>query len=373
MHLLFDTSVAAFGVGGVARHTRALATALPAVAARYGWRVSTAALPAWMHPDGRRGGLHRGRVLAWDVYYRRVLLPARARAVGATVIYSEARLPVPGGVPLVAPLYDLMPILFPQFLPWQQRVQLGYFLRHAERNTDHLLAIAHQTRHEAMRYAGVSPAHLSVAPPGVGAAFRPVPPAQQQAVLQRYGIVPPYVLAVGVNRPNKNRARIVAAMAQVWQQTDLPQRLVVVGSDAATLAPLLAGHPAAARVQAVGFVPDDAMPALYSAADLLLFPSLYEGFGLPVLEAMACGCPVVTADVAALPETAGDAAVLVNPYHSSTIAAGVQQVLCDDTHAATLRARGIARAARFTWERTADATMQGILRMLAQRGRQTGA
>jgi glycosyltransferase involved in cell wall biosynthesis len=197
--------------------------------------------------------------------------------------------------------------------------------------------------------------------------FQPIPQEQAFTIVAQYGIPMPYLLFVGSLQARKNLVRLLCAYAKV-RQCILTPPLVIVGarrwrSDpiartvaALTLEPFLVF---------TGFVPDEALPALYSAATLFLFPSLYEGFGFPVLEAMACGTPVVTSNLTSLPEVAGDAALLVNPYDVNDIADAIQTALTMPEVMATLRHRGLAQATRFSWDQTARETISLYQRIVA--------
>lgn len=196
--------------------------------------------------------------------------------------------------------------------------------------------------------------------------FRPIPKAEATIIVTRYGIPMPYLLFVGSLQVRKNLPRLLNAYALVRQRIQTPH-LVLVG------ARIWRSHPIARTVAALNlepylqftdFIPDEALPALYSAATLFLFPSLYEGFGFPVLEAMACGTPVVTSNLTSLPEVAGNAAFMVNPYDVSDIADAIQTVLTCPEVAAALRYRGLVQAARFSWERTAQKTIALYERVL---------
>lgn len=178
------------------------------------------------------------------------------------------------------------------------------------------------------------------------------------AFLHRQGLVRPYVLAVGNLEPRKNLPGLLRAFARL--APEVPHDLVLVGAEGwltgeihATLDELRLGG----RVRMTGFVEDADLPAWYGAADLFVYPSLYEGFGLPVLEAMACGAPVVTSNVSSLPEVAGDAALLVDPSDVDSIAEEMRRGLTDAALALDLRRRGQLRAADFTWDRTAEQTV----------------
>jgi glycosyltransferase involved in cell wall biosynthesis len=182
-------------------------------------------------------------------------------------------------------------------------------------------------------------------------------PAEPRAeVERRFGIDGRYVLYVSNHQRKKNTERLVEAFARVAAaRPDVS--LVLTGWHTPRfrlVLDVIEREGLRERVRILGHVPDDALPALYRAADVFALPSLHEGFGIPVLEALACGTPVVTSNVSALPEIAGDAAELVDPYDVGAIAAALLRVLADDERAAELRRLGPAQAARFTWRRSAE-------------------
>lgn len=185
--------------------------------------------------------------------------------------------------------------------------------------------------------------------------FRPMAESEIEPILRRHGINFPYVLYVGSTEPRKNLVRLLDAFARLRLAT-CTWHLVIVGARDWTARRIV--H-AVERLQLrdavhfTGLVQEDDLPGLYCGADLFVFPSLLEGFGLPVIEAMACGTPVVTSTSSSLPEVAGDAAVLVDPYDPAAIAHAMLRVLEDRALALELRARGMARARQFTWEQAA--------------------
>jgi len=179
--------------------------------------------------------------------------------------------------------------------------------------------------------------------------------------LARLGIERPYVLFVGTLQPRKNLARVLEAFGSVVAR-GLPHRLVLVGQRGWLADPIFAAvqasEPAAReRIHLTGYLADDDLPLVYTGADALIFPSLYEGFGLPALEAMACGTPVLTSDTSSLPEVVGEAALTVDPLDTAAIAAGLERLATDEPLRRELRGRGLARAARFTWRRAAERTL----------------
>lgn len=188
-----------------------------------------------------------------------------------------------------------------------------------------------------------------------------------RSVLACYGIHFPYILYVGSDAARKNLARLLEAYAQLCDWSS-QWRLVIGGVRSWKSGPFFTAVQQlnlAERLHFIEFVEEEDLPALYNGADLFVFPSLYEGFGLPVLEAMACGTPVVTSNTASLPEVAGDAAVLVDPYNVDEMAAAICRVLADKALAATLRYKGLARVRKFSWERTAQQTAAVYEKVLA--------
>lgn len=191
----------------------------------------------------------------------------------------------------------------------------------------------------------------------------PAPPAE---LLRRVGIDGPYVLGVGTLEPRKNLPRLIEAFATLPEAVRAGRRLVLVGATGWNTDDTLASIAQHADVvRALGHVAEDDLPALYRGADLMACPSLYEGFGLPVLEAMAAGAPVLTSDRSSLPEVAGDAAVLVDPTDTAAIRAGLHRALGDERLRTRLAARGRERARDFSWERCARETI-AVLERAAQ-------
>ena len=256
--------------------------------------------------------------------------------------------------PIVATCYDLEPLrhpeLFPRRLVWYSRL----FAR-TLRRADRVVTISHATAADVAALAGVPADRIVVTHLGVDAGFRPMPAEEVARVRARYALPDRFVCYVGNTMPHKNLERAVQAMARV-QHGCGPVPFVIAGA-ADRYRPSVAA--AAARcglgdgVRFIGRVPDADLAGLLSAAAVFLYPSLYEGFGLPVLEALACGCPVVTSNRASLPEVVGDAARVCDPLDVSALADAVASLLTDAGEAAALRRAGPARAATFTWTRCA--------------------
>ncbi len=230
---------------------------------------------------------------------------------------------------------------------------------------DRVLADSEATRADLIRLLGTPPEKVEVLYSGVDARFRPEPePGERERLRARYGLDRPYVLSVGTLQPRKNYVRLIRAFVRL---PDTGRVLVIAGGRGWLYESVLeeaARHPD--RVRVLGFVEDEDLPALYRGADLFVFPSFYEGFGLPVLEAMACGVPVVCSGVSSLPEVAGDAALLVDPEDEEGLGRAMQRALEDEELRGEMRVRGQARAALFTWERAARQLLR-VIYELSQR------
>jgi glycosyltransferase involved in cell wall biosynthesis len=195
---------------------------------------------------------------------------------------------------------------------------------------------------------------------GVDDRFRPQPEGAVRSFRDSYALDRPYVLFVGVLEPRKNLDRLVRAYELAVARTGAPHLLVLIGAigwkqEAALRA--IEQSPLSDRIRLLGYVPERHLPAAYSGADAFLYPSLHEGFGLPPLEAMACGVPVLTSNVTSLPEVVGDAAICVDPSDVEAIAWELERLLSDTALRAQLAARGLRRAQEFCWDKVAERTM----------------
>jgi glycosyltransferase involved in cell wall biosynthesis len=224
---------------------------------------------------------------------------------------------------------------------------------------DAIVTVSEHSRRDIVRHLNVDPSRVHAVPSAAGAHFRPVDRSCSAAVARRHGITGPYLLYVGSVEARKNLPRLLEAYARLRRRSTRWQ-LVVVGARTWKYGPVfetvrrLGLEP---HVRFTGFVRDEELPALYSGADLFVFPSLYEGFGLPILEAMACGAPVITSACSSLPEVAGTAAILIDPLDVETLGDAIWRVLDDRRLADSLRQRGLARAAQFRWDRTVEQTL----------------
>jgi len=349
--IALDTTVAALDLAGTGRHIRSLEAALrPILGERI---VSIRSRFAAPHAGPRTPG-DMVRTLVRDLWWHQTGVERAARRAGADILHLPAAAgPLRGRLPTVVTIHDLRVLHAPQeFRPWFRqyaRVVIPRLARRAAR----VITVSETTRRDVMEHLGLPEDRVVTVPNGVTISGQP-------SALREYHLPPRYVLSVGTLEPRKNLIRLFEAV-RLLAQRPATRDIVLVHAGGygwlaqdivrAARAPALQG-----RVRLLGYVTEEDLAGLYRQAQLLAYPSLAEGFGLPVLEAMAAGCPVVTSDRSSLPEVAGGAAVLVEPECVEAIAEGIRHVWEDDVLAADLKARGRARARLFSWERTARLT-----------------
>jgi len=261
--------------------------------------------------------------------------------------------------PTVLTVHDLIFEAFPQHHTWTNRAFLQVAMPLFVRAADAIIAVSQQTRRDLIARYGTSERKIRVIYEGIDDRFAPIGPPAVARIRQQYSPERPYLLMVGTLEPRKNHAAAMRALARL-KQAGHPHRLLISGGKGWLFEPvaaLVAELGLTDDVTFAGRVPDDDLPALYAGADALLLPSLYEGFGFPVLEAMACGTPVVCADSSSLTEVAGDAALLVPATDDEALAAAVERILTEPGLADGLRRRGAVQAARFRWEKCAAETV----------------
>ncbi len=271
-------------------------------------------------------------------------------------------MPYRPGVAAVFTCHDLIPLLFRQYFSAHQRLIYRFTHQLALNTAQMTIAVSQSTRNDLLRFFHVSPDRIAVIQEGVDEHFRPPSHAAIDRVRTAYALPDRYVLYFGSNKPHKNVPHLIEAFAKLG-----------IRDQGTKIGLVIAGHwdrryPRAKelaerlnlieKVKFIGPVADADLPALYGGAELFVFPSEYEGFGLPVLEAMACGTPVVCSNRSSLLEVVGDAARVCDPHDVEALAHAIEQVLTDQDARATLRQRSLARAAQFAWEQTAQQTLR---------------
>jgi alpha-1,3-rhamnosyl/mannosyltransferase len=263
--------------------------------------------------------------------------------------------------PLVTTVHDMIFDRYPEYIPgFRYMAPYRVSSRIALRRAKSVIAVSEATRQDIITYAGTRFEKIVTIPNGVEARYQPVVrESERRRVRDRYRLPQRYVLAVGARRPHKNVGRLVSAFASLIDQ--VPHSLVLVGSvDPRFVDDAVDGVArlrAAGRVLEIDRVEEADLPAVYSMAELFVQPSVIEGFGLPVLEAMACGCPVACSRSSSLPEVAGEAALLFDPLSEAEMSATVQRALASEALRCSLQERGRLRARSFTWDSVAAQTL----------------
>jgi glycosyltransferase involved in cell wall biosynthesis len=350
--------------GGIGRYTRELMDALGQVGSPP--VLLHAGRAAEQRPDlvelaGARllpGLLTLGQAeIAWAAWRRRLALVHDP--TGSTPLLLT-------GARRVATIHDVIPYIYPETSTTLDRLIYRVWLPLAVRRLNAIITDSQQSKRDIVKYLRVKPEKITVISIAAAAHYRPMSETDVRPVLERYGITFPYILYVGSIEARKNLARLLEAYARLrdWSQE---WKLVIVGARKWKFSPVfetvqrLGLEP---HIHFTGYVEEADLPALYNGARLFVFPSLYEGFGLPVLEAMACGTPVVTSNTSSLPEVVGNAALLIDPQDVAAITAGMREALEKPELAAEMREKGLIQARQFTWERTARETLAVYARVL---------
>ena len=269
--------------------------------------------------------------------------------------------PLPRGRAVVT-IHDIIHLLYPQFLPNRAaHLYARVMIRRALKRADRIITVSHSSQRDLVDYFGVASLRIEVIYNGVSRRFRPdVPEQERRRVADKHGLPSPYLLFLGSERPHKNARNVVRAFAEARRRAALPHALVLAGTlpkNQGRVEALIEALDLESVVCRTGIVHDQDMPGLFAGADAFLYPTLYEGFGLPVVEAMACGVPVLTSSTSALQEVAGGHALLVDPMDVDAIAAGIVTLATDAGKRAELAKLGLARAADFSWDKAAEATL----------------
>jgi glycosyltransferase involved in cell wall biosynthesis len=272
----------------------------------------------------------------------------------------------------VLTIHDLIFLLFPEYHLPLNKWFLNRFVPIFVRRADAIIAISKCTKGDLIRYYSVPSEKIKVIYEGVDARFQPVTePDALARVRAIYGLPERFILYVGTIEPRKNLSTLLEAY-RLLREEGLEHRLIIVGRKGWLYRDFfqrLRRLGLEGEVIFPGFVSDEDLPALYSAADLFVFPSLYEGFGLPPLEAMACGTPVIASNSSSLPEVIGDAGIMVDPLDVGGLLRAIELVLRDERMRRGMRARGLKQAAKFSWERAAAMTMEVYQSVLGHKNR----
>jgi glycosyltransferase involved in cell wall biosynthesis len=351
-------------IGGIGSYTRALIHGLA------GAGVAPLLLKAGRLAPGEAGvGLPGSARVPGLLTLGQLQIARHARRLGLDLVHDPTgTFPLAlAGCKKVVTVCDVFPYVTPKTSTALEKLVFRAWLPIALRLADAVITISDCSKNDIAQYLPVPKEKIFVTPISNSPAYRPLPAEAVQPVLAKLSIPTPYILYVGSLEPRKNLVRLLQAYARL-RQHQTQQHLVIVGArnfwKNAPVVETVAALDLKDWVHFTGFVAEEDLPALYNGADVFVFPSLYEGFGLPPLEAMACGTPVVTSNSSSLPEVVGDAALTVDPYDVWAIAAAMETILANPALAADLRQRGLARASEFSWERMAQETIDVYKRVL---------
>lgn len=302
-----------------------------------------------------------------------ITLSTELRTHPVDVLHVQFTSPPLAPCPVVVSIHDLSFEHLPDTFKRRSRTQLRFTVRRSARKAAQVVAPSEFTRQDIIATYKISPDRVTTISLAAPALFGPVVDAKElQRVRHTYGIAGDYILSVGSIQPRKNLVRLVSAYARLCRARsvkDFPQ-LVIAGKRAWLYEETLRAIEetrASAPVIVTGYVPESDLPALYSGANCFIYPSYFEGFGLPPLEAMKCGTPVITGDTSSLPEVVADAGILVNPYDTEAIANAIERLVYDSALRAKLRAKGLNRARMFDWRDTAARTLEVYKRAVDNR------
>ena len=368
MNVLFN-ALQAGNRSGTGVYTAQLAARMPALA---GDDTLTIIWPARLESPAKHAGA------AGDIQERRIDGPsARIRydQLGIRRDIRVARADVvhyPANVGSVLPMrnmvitiHDLTFFHNPSWFRFERVQYYRWAVTRSARNASRIIAVSTTTANEICTMLNVPADRIDVIHNGIDERYTPRDSGEQLAVQEKYRLPNRYFLFVGTIEPRKNVARIIQAWSRI--ATDVEEDLIIAGREGWKVGPIrqeaeLAGQ--AKRIHFPGYISDDDLPAVMSGATALVYPSLYEGFGIPVAEAMACGIPVLTSNVSSLPEVAGDAALTLDPTDIDALADGILRLATEAGLRAELSQKGLERAKRYTWSNAAQQTLASYRRML---------
>ncbi len=304
------------------------------------------------------------------IFWEQFIQPRALRASRCDLLHALAFAgPKQISIPWIVTIYDLSFMKFPQSFNSLNRIYLNYAVRDSLRRANQAIAISESTKRDLVSHYGVSPDKVRVIYCGVDPSLKTDPDSSGVAQLRaRYSLPGKFILYLGTIEPRKNIVRLLRAFARSKRDARLPHSLVLVGARGwmyAQVDRVVEEEGIGNDVIFTGYAPQDELASWYRAADLFVYPSLYEGFGLPPLEAMACGTPVITSNAASLPEVVGDAALMVAPEDERALADAIVRALTDRTLRETMIARGTDQASKFSWERAARETTALYAEVLA--------
>lgn len=268
------------------------------------------------------------------------------------------RIPELKSCKIIVTIHDLIPYFLPEMVRSSFLKRFIHEMPYIVERADRIITVSATSKNDIIKIFTIDPAKITVIPSAPSIAYRPLPKDEtRQKLRNQYGIKKPYILYVGGLNPRKNIAELIYAYSKVYRDLPCSQRLLIFGPNGQHLDRLQLLAKSLSLEEAVvfpGFVPSEDLPLFYNGADLFVYPSLYEGFGLPPIEAMACGTPVITSNVSSLPEVVGDAAIQINPHDTLELADAIFRVLTDEVLRESLIQKGLKHHRKYEWTRIAQ-------------------
>jgi len=290
-----------------------------------------------------------------------ITLTAELRLRPVDLLFVQYSGPISVPCKLVTSIHDISYEHLPETFKRRSRFQMRLTIPRTARMADHVVTPSEYSRQDLIDTYGLPPEKVTTIPLAASTFFKPVTEAAEiERVRKKYDLPGDYILGVGSIQPRKNLGRLISAYSQLSMKRDDLPPMILAGKMAWLFEETLREietHGLKEKIRFTGFVPDEDLPGLYSAAKCFVYPSFFEGFGLPPLEAMRCGTAVITGDRTSLPEVVGDAGILIDPFDVGAIAAAIERVLTDDKLREEMVQMGLERARQFTWISTARQTL----------------
>jgi len=371
MHIAIDAHSVGTQLGGNVTYITSLIDALAEIDKANQYTLYVTMPEAVERYTGRWDNFNVRRTLPHTPLIRiPITLAFELRRRPVDLLFVQYTAPLFAPCKVVTTIHDISYEHLPETFNRRSRFQMKLTIRHTARHADHVIASSEYSRQDVIDTYQLRPEKVTAIPLAAPASYKPVTDQSRlNLIREKYSIKGDFILGVGSIHPRKNLSRLISAYAALVKRRDDVPALMLVGkkgwlSDETFNAKELSGL--GDRVRFTGFVPDEDLPPLYSAAKIFVYPSFFEGFGLPPLEAMQCGTPVITGNRTSLPEVVGDAGLQVDPFQIDAIADAIEKVLSDEKLSSELSERGLKRAEKFSWGSTARQTLAVFERIVSK-------
>lgn len=311
------------------------------------------------NPDAIERALKMPTRLLWDY----VALPLAVRRDGIDVLLCTRNvIPLFVNCKSVVTVHDLTHLMYPRYYNLMNSLYMNLGIRWSMRKSNAIIAVSKNTKADLVSKLGANTAKIHCVYEAMDENYHLIEDRTRlEVVRDKYNLPPEFILSVAGLQPRKNLPNLIKAFCLAKERPEVTHKLVMIGAPLwqhSAIFDEIRASPVISEIVWLKFVPEEDLPAIYNLANLFVYPSLYEGFGLPLLEAMACGCPVVCSNSSSLPEVAGDAAILIDPTSAEQLADGIYRVLVDDNLRQDLTKKGLKRSSQFSWEKAARETLE---------------